>query len=327
MEINLSNNISFTALNKRSILDSAREAGFILKHSCRTGRCGLCKTKVLSGETEIIHAENSLTKKELSDGFILTCCRSAKNDLYLDTEDLNELAKYPCKTLPCRINSIRKLSKDVAEIFLRTPPSSKLKYLPGQYINLIAKDGLRRSYSIANAPREDGEITLHIRKVEVGSMSRYWFSDAKENDLLRFEGPLGSFFLRETSLNNLILLATGTGIGPIKAILEKLSQDKARKVFDQIFLYWGGRYLNDLYWQPTFTNLPLKFIKVLSRETTPDSFKGYVQSAVIDDMHDLGNSVVYACGSEVMIKAAYNILIASGLNNKNFYSDAFVSSS
>ena len=237
------------------------------------------------------------------------------------------LADYPAKTIPCRLDSISLSAEDVVEIQLRTPPSSPLKYLPGQYIDVIGKEGLRRSYSIANAPREDGKLTLHIRKVDAGAMSQYWFHEAKENDLLRLEGPLGSFCLRESVASNLILLATGTGIAPIKAILESLSISKAVNGYDKIFLYWGGRVVSDLYWHPRFHTLPFKFVPVLSREIPNQGFKGYVQGAVLDDGHDLSDSVVYACGSPAMIRTAQHDLIAAGLNKRNFYSDAFVSSS
>lgn len=322
----LTNATAFEGKDGKSILESARQQGIVLEHSCRTGRCGVCKAKVISGETEAIQAEESLTKQDEADGYILTCCRAAKTDLQLDIEDLGELSSIQTKMLPCRINSLQFLSDDVVEVVLCTPPASRLEYLPGQYVDIIGKDGLRRSYSIANEPREDGEITLQIRKVEQGTMSQYWFEEAKVNDLLRMEGPLGTFYLRNSNVSQLILLATGTGIAPVKAMLEQLVATPEVNAYSHIHLYWGGRTEKDIYWQPGFESLPLTFTPVLSRSPDWQGRKGYIQQAVIDDAHNLSDAVVYACGSEAMIHSAHEQLVAAGLNNKHFYSDAFVSS-
>jgi len=313
-------------LENRSILESARQAGIMLEHSCRTGRCGVCKAKVISGETDVIQAEESLAAEDEANSLILTCCRAAKTDLQLDIEDLGELGSIQIKTLPCRIDSLQLLSDDVVEVLLRTPPNSRIEYLPGQYIDMIGKDGLRRSYSIANAPRQDGKITLQIRKVEQGKMSQYWFEEAKANDLLRMEGPLGTFCLRKSNAKQLILLATGTGIAPVKAILEQLATTPVTNTYNHIYLYWGGRTDQDIYWQPAFESLPITFTPVLSRTPEWQGRKGYIQQAVIEDGHDLLDAVVYACGSETMIHSAHEQLVTAGLNNKHFYSDAFVSS-
>ena len=327
MNIKLRNDASFAALDNRSILESARQAGIVLEHSCRTGRCGVCKAKVISGETDAIQAEESLTAEDETNSFILTCCRTAKTDLQLDIEDLGELANIQAKTLPCRIDSLKLLSDDVVEVVLRTPPASRFDYLPGQFVDMIGKDGLRRSYSIANAPREDGKITLQIRKVNQGKMSRYWFEEARVNDLLRMEGPLGTFFLRKSNAKQLILLATGTGIAPIKAILERLATTPLANSFSHIHLYWGGRTIKDIYWQPIFDALPLTFIPVLSRASDWSGCKGFVQNAALINCDDFNDISVYACGSELMIRSAYEQFVTAGLDSNHFYSDAFVSSS
>ncbi|MGH1429887.1 MAG: FAD-binding oxidoreductase [Neptuniibacter sp.] len=324
--VTLSNSVSFECFEDVSILESARQQGIALEYSCRTGRCGVCKAKVVNGAAEAIMVEAALTERDEANGYVLTCCRAAHVDLQLDIEDLGELGGIQTKTLPCRIDSLQFLSDDVIEVVLRTPPSSRLQYLPGQYVDMIGKDGLRRSYSIANAPLENGKITLQIRKVERGKMSKYWFEDARVNDLLRMEGPLGSFCLRKSNASQLILLATGTGIAPIKAMLEQLAATPELNTYSRIHLYWGGRTKLDIYWQPIFGSLPLTFTPVLSRAPTWQGYKGYIQKAVIDELQDLDDAVVYACGSEAMIRSAYEDLVAAGLNSNNFYSDAFVSS-
>lgn len=325
--IRLANGVIFESTPDSTILRAAMNCGIALEYSCRTGRCGVCKAKVVSGETSIVTSEISLTAEEVETGHILTCCRSSISDLELDIEDLGDLAKYKPKTLPARIDAINFASDDVVEVVLRTPPADKLSYRAGQYIDVIGPNGVRRSYSIANAPREDGKLTLQIRRVEEGQLSKYWFQEAKINDLLRLEGPLGTFCLRSNNPTDLIFLATGTGIAPIKAMLEELSTSGACGRHEKIHLYWGGRTQKDIYWEPDFPNLPLSFTPVLSRSNDWSGRTGYVQAVAIDDRIDFSSAVVYACGSEKMIDTARAELLAAGLSSKHFYSDAFVSSS
>jgi CDP-4-dehydro-6-deoxyglucose reductase len=325
--ITLANGVTFKCQPEQTILEAARQNEIALEHSCRTGRCGICKAQVTSGTTVAIKPEESLKTQEQSDNIILTCCRSAESDVYLDIDDLGELGKLQAKTLPCRIVSLQRLAEDVMEVVLRTPPSSKLKYLPGQYVDMIGKDGLRRSYSIANAPREDGTITLQIRMIPNGQMSHYWFEAAKPNDLLRLEGPQGTFCLRNTKNSVLVFMATGTGIAPIKAILEQLNDELAQHTYSKIYLYWGGRKEQDIYWHPNYPELPLTFVPVLSRAQADwPGRTGHIQQVLLHDGVDLEAVEVYACGSEAMIDSALRQLTAAGLNAKYFHSDAFVSS-
>ena len=322
----LSNAKVFSCSSEQTLLEAARAHGLALEHSCRTGRCGACKAQVLVGVTSATKDEESLTEDERTAGFILTCCRTAVTDVQLDIEDLGDLANIETKTHPCRIDSLMLLSDDVIEVTLRTPPNSRLVYLPGQYIDVIGKDGLRRSYSVANAPRDDGRITLQIRKVPNGEMSRYWFDEAKANDLLRLEGPLGTFCLRPSQASHLVLLATGTGIAPIRAMLEQLATHPSLNTYRQIHVYWGGRTEKDLYWIPEYPTLSLRFVRVLSRSPDSAGSKGYVQDAALANGIHFQDAVVYACGSESMIASARSKLVASGLRPKHFHSDAFVSS-
>jgi CDP-4-dehydro-6-deoxyglucose reductase, E3 len=324
--VNLSNSTKFESEPGQTLLDAARVQGVALEHSCRTGRCGVCKARVVSGKTRLLQPELSLTEFELLEDYILTCCRSAESDVELDIEDLGALGAIEVQTVPCRIDTRQMLSSDVIEIVLRTPPAGKLAYFAGQYIEIIGKDGLRRSYSVANAPRQDGKIILHVRKVESGRMSDYWYKEARDNDLLRMEGPLGTFSLRITKQLQLVLLATGTGIAPVKAILEQLEANPEQNTYENIHVYWGGRIEQDIYWKPDLPSLSFNFTPVLSRSTQDWQGKiGFVQQALLDDEIKLDDAVVYACGSEAMINSALESLTMHGLNEKYFYSDAFLS--
>lgn len=325
--VRLLNNKEFLCAPGSTILDSARLHDAVLEYSCKTGRCGVCKA-IAVGETAVVkYDELVLSTSEAEQGYILTCCRTALSDVELGVEDLSQFAGLKVKTLPCRVDSLRYIAGDVLEVILRLPPNTSFEYLPGQYIDVISKEGIRRSYSIANAPRDDGKIELQIRRVPQGVMSKYWFEDVQVNDLLRFEGPQGTFALRGKDVKNIVFLATGTGIAPVKAMFESISKAVEKFAHINIWIYWGGRFSSDIYWEPSLPNVLLSFVPVLSRVSEGwVGRSGYVQDALVADGVELADSVVYACGSKEMIGSAKARLIALGLPSGNFYSDAFVSS-
>jgi CDP-4-dehydro-6-deoxyglucose reductase len=317
----------FSIQAKETLLDAALRQGIVLEYSCRTGRCSTCKGRVISGSTVAAHEELGLTPAERNAGWILTCVREAIGDATLAIDDLGEVRLFPAKTLPCRIQSIERLASDVVRVMLRTPPTSSFDYHSGQYIDVIGPGGVRRSYSVANAPGADKLIELHVREVPGGVMSRYWFSQAKQNDLLRLNGPLGTFFLRDITDKDLVFLATGTGIAPVKAMLVTLSTMESQHQPRSVTVYWGGRLPQDLYWRPSDIKVDHRFETVLSRAT--DEWKGrrgHVQRALLADKPELQNSVVYACGSDAMIHSASELLQQAGLPPRAFHSDAFVCS-
>ncbi len=272
--------------------------------------------------------ESGLSEGERAEGWILTCARSAQSDLALDVEDLGDLRLAPSRTLPCRIQSLDRLSTSVMRVTLRLPPNSSFEFRPGQYINVIGSGGIRRSYSIANAPAADQHIELHIREVDNGLMSRYWFQSAKVNDLLRLHGPLGTFVLADVGGKDLLFLATGTGIAPVKSMLESLAaQSPSDPKPRSVTLAWGGRARGDLYWDPQVLLGNATYIPVLSRpEPSWQGARGYVQNAVLRDDKRWERTVVYACGSDQMIHSARAQLLRDGLSARNFHSDAFVCS-
>ena len=214
---------SFSSESNETLLDAAARANVVLPYSCRTGRCSTCKSKVVDGVTTATKPELGLTAGEKADGWILSCVRTATTDVRLDADDLGDLSLPAQKTLPCRVAAIHKLGVDIVRVVLRMPPTAQFAFLPGQYVNMIGPGGVRRSYSIAGSDALAKTIELHIRAVDGGEMSHYWFDVAKEGDLLRLNGPLGTFFLHNIGKLDLVFLATGTGIAPVKAMLDSLA--------------------------------------------------------------------------------------------------------
>jgi CDP-4-dehydro-6-deoxyglucose reductase len=217
------------------------------------------------------------------------------------------------------------LNSDVVRVLLRLPPSSDFEFIPGQYIDIIRSNGIRRSYSLANASFEKKLLELHVKAVPGGVMSEYWFKEAKQNDLLRLHGPLGTFFLRKTAGLHLIFLATGTGIAPIKAILDSIPSLPRDLRPSSVTVVWGARHLNDHYLKMADTQGVHTYIPVLSRPSEGwVGARGYVQDVLLELKSDLRNAIVYACGSDAMVKSVRARLIQAGLPESHIFSDAFV---
>lgn len=322
-KIALKNGKEFVCNETYTVFEGAKNAGIILEHSCLSARCSSCKVQVISGQTVAMTEDSILSEKERGQGYVLSCNVKPTSDLTLNIEDLGDYELSKSKTIPCKIDKIEKVSFDVVKITLRLPPNSNFKYLPGQYVNLI-KGNISRSYSIANYNTTDNNLEFLIKNYENGLMSGYWFKEAKTNDLLRLHGPLGTFFFRNKPSKKTIFLATGTGIAPVNSILEGLTHTQQRD--KNILVFWGARQEESLF----LDRLPLvgvNFYKVLSKPNKEWKGKtGYVQDVLLSITNDLSDCVVYACGSNDMIESAKKVLMANGLNEADFYSDAFVSS-
>lgn len=323
--IYLKNNKSFSCDNHSTIFDAAKKAGIILDHSCLNARCSSCIVKIISGKTINKNEEIILTEKQKKENFVLSCNAKPLSNLKLDVEDLCGIKFYEKKILPAKINSIENINKDVLKIILRLPPNAKFEFNAGQYVNII-KGNLSRAYSIANKPGNNNQLEFIIKKYENGILSKYWFEKSKINDLLRIEGPLGTFFLRDTNYNQIIFLATGTGIAPIKSILENIIENPSKFKKKEFWVFVGMRFIDELLWMPkiNYEKTKINFIPVLSRQTDWDGEKGYVQNAVLKQKLELKNSQVYACGSFEMIESAKKLLTENSLSENNFFSDAFV---
>lgn len=317
----------FEAAPGLSLLEAAAASELVLPYSCKTGRCSTCQCRVLAGSTVALHPELGLTAGEKADGWILSCVRSAASDVVLQVEDLGGVPLPVPRTLPCRVQSVGYLAEDVVRIVLRLPPTAAFVFLSGQYIDVIGSEGVRRSYSLARARAASGLLELHVRAVDGGAMSDYWFKRCRVNDLLRLNGPLGTFFLRDVADLDVVFLCTGTGYAPVQAMLETLGGLEPAQHPRTVSVFWGGRVQSDLYHAAPAVK-GLRMVHVLSRAPVGwEGARGHVQDAFLAERPDLSRTVVYACGSEAMIHAARTRLHDQGLPSGSFHSDAFVCSS
>ncbi|MXS85833.1 CDP-6-deoxy-delta-3,4-glucoseen reductase [Nitrosomonas sp. HPC101] len=322
-----------------TILGAALRHGLSLPYGCRNGSCGTCKGKIIQGIVDYgAYSEEALTEQEKEQQLALFCCAKPLSDLEIECQEIEAVKDIKVRTMPCRVYKLEHVASDVMIIYLKLPTNERLQFLPGQYIDILMKDGQRRSFSLANAPGNDEFLQLHTRNYAGGVFSDYVFSHMKEKDILRFEGPLGSFFLHNTPKKDtpIIFLAGGTGFAPVKSMLEHLFHtENTCFTHNKIKLYWGARtrdglYLNDLALQWEKENENFSYIPVLSEPLLTDNWQGrtgLVHQAVMDDTDTLLDCQVYACGAPAMVKAAFDHFTSQrSLQSANFFSDAFIPS-
>ncbi len=324
----------FNAMEQETLLAAGIRQGIGLPYGCKDGACGSCKCRLIEGSVvHGPHQSKALSADEEAAGFILTCCGVPQGDVVIESRQVTEVGAFPIKKMPARVSSLERTSHDVIVLKLQLPASDTFQYRAGQYVEFILRDGDRRSYSMANAPHTQAEapvLELHLRHMPGGKFTDHVFSNMKEKEILRIEGPFGSFFLREESDRPMVLLASGTGFAPIKAIIEHM---RFKGIQRPATLYWGGRRPADLYQQgwieAQLAAMPnLRYVPVVSDALPEDGWTGrtgFVHRAVLEDQPNLAGFEVYACGAPIVVESARRDYVAAGLAEELFYADSFTS--
>ncbi len=325
--------VAFEVAAGETILEAGIRQGIAMPYGCKDGTCGSCKCLKLSGTVRHRpYQSNALNDEEALAGQVLACCAEPESDVLLSSRQVTADGAFPVKKLPARVGQMLRVSHDVMVLQLQVPASPAFRYHAGQYIEVLLKDGVRRAYSMATAPQtQDAKrpvIELHVRHMSGGRFTDEAFSTLKEKDLLRLEGPFGSFYLRASD-KPIILLASGTGFAPIKAMLQQLQAEGSRR---PVTLYWGGRRPADLYgtgWlQAQQQAMPLlRYVPVISDAEPEDGWTGrtgFVHRAVLEDLPDLSDHQVYACGAPIVVDSARADHTRLGsLPPDEFYADSF----
>jgi CDP-4-dehydro-6-deoxyglucose reductase, E3 len=319
----------FSVAGETTLLEAALDAGINLPYGCKNGACGACKGKVLAGQVDYGAAQDSaLSDDERVAGLALFCCAKPLSDLTLEVREVNAVRDIPVKILPCRVQKLERVADDVMVIRLKLPTNERMQFLAGQYIEFLLADSKRRAFSLASPPHADDLLEIHVRRVPGGNFTEHVFTKMKEKDILRIEGPLGSFFLREASDRPIILLAGGTGFAPIKGLVEHALHIGIQRPIE---LYWGakdraGLYMHALAERWAAENVNFSYTPVLSEPAVGDQWTGrtgLVHEAVLADHPDLSAYQVYACGAPVMCEAALKDFTARGLPKDEFFADVF----
>jgi len=325
----------FTAEPDEALLAAGIRQGIGLPYGCKDGACGSCKCKLVSGTVvHGPHQSKALSADEEAAGYVLTCCGVAHSDVVIESRQVTEIGAFPIKKMPVRVSALERASHDVMVLRLQLPASDTFQYHAGQYVEFLLRDGDRRSYSMANAPHTQTaapSLELHVRHMPGGKFTDHVFGPMKEKDILRIEGPYGSFFLREDSDKPMVMLASGTGFAPIKAIIEHF---QFKGITREATLYWGGRRPADLYqsaWiEARLAEMPnLRYVPVVSNALPDDEWTGrtgFVHEAVLQDLPDLSGHEVYACGAPIVIASAKrDYTTKAGLPEEAFFADSFTS--
>ena len=319
-----------TAKEGETILEAALGQGLNLPYQCRDGACGTCKGKILRGKVDYgTYQRGVLSDAEKEQGKALFCCAKPLSDLYIECHEVDELLKFPVKTVNFIVKKMERAAQDVMLLELRPEGDALMNFIAGQYVVVQLDDGSKRSFSIANAPHESDRLQLHIRLVEGGKFTSHVFNEMKEGDVLQVEGPLGTFFLHEASDKPIIFMSGGTGFAPVKSMVEHAFNVGVKR---SMVLYWGARspadfYLEDLpkKWQQEHDNF--KFIPVLSEPKPEHDWHGrtgLVTEAILQDHQKLDGYQIYACGPPLMVDAGRAPFMAKGLPEDQYFSDAFL---
>ena len=325
----------FTVDPNETVLAAGLRQAVGLPYGCKDGACGTCKCLKISGQVHHgPHQTKALSTDEESRGMVLLCCATAQSDLVLESRLVVSVGQFVAKKMPVRVLELEQKSADVMRLRLQLPANDRFQYHAGQYLDILLRDGSRRSYSMANAPHLVGtdvqSVELHIRHTPGGKFTDHVFGAMKEKEILRAEGPMGSFFLREDSDKPIVMLASGTGMAPIKALLEHM---RFKGLTRPTTLYWGGRRPGDLYiddWvRAELAAQPhVRYVPVLSEALPEDHWSGrtgFVHLAVLADFPNLAGHQVYACGAPVVIDAARaDFTQRAGLPIDEFYADSFI---
>jgi CDP-4-dehydro-6-deoxyglucose reductase len=308
-----------------SVLAAALRQNLVLPYGCRNGACGSCKGRIVEGQVDYgVYQRKALTEEEKAQGKALFCQAKPLTDLVIEARTIGAARDIPIRTLPCRVQKMERLADDVMALHLRLPANERLQFLAGQYIEFLLKGGSRRSFSMGNAPHDDELIQLHVRHVAGGQFTDHVFAKMKERDILRLEGPLGTFFLREDSAKPIVFVASGTGFAPIKSIIEHALH---KGVTRPMVLYWGGRRPKDLYMDALARQWPIEYVPVISDALPEDNWSGragFVHRAVMQDFPDLSGHQVYACGVPVMVDSArLDFTQQCKLPDEEFFADSF----
>jgi CDP-4-dehydro-6-deoxyglucose reductase len=324
-----------------TVLAAGQRQGLALPFGCQSGTCASCRVRLLEGRVTYATGPRALSAAERDAGYILMCQAQALSDLELQLYQPERLEQLRPRQLPVRLLERWMLSHDVVGLSVQLPRGEPFDYLPGQYVDFLLPDGRRRSFSIANAPSAAGTLEFHLRVTPHGTFAHYAQDEMAPRAILRLEGPLGAFYLREGEAESfanvrgtlappntrpMIMMAGGTGFAPLKAMLEhQLRAGLSRP----LHLFWGARSRRDLYLHALAEDWArqhprLRYTPVLSEPDGDwDGERGLVHEAVLRAHPNLSGHEIYMAGPPVMVHKGKQVFVEAGRDADHLYYDSF----
>jgi len=327
---NSSSGAIFTVNEGESVLNAALRQGVMLPYSCKNGTCGSCKGQLESGEVHYpFHPPLALSREEIGEGKALLCQAEPTGDLVIRAREIEAVRDIHVRKMPARVTEKTLLAPDVMRIKIKLPNAQRLQFLAGQYLEILLDEGKRRAFSIASSPQSEDEIELHIRHVDGGGFTGWVFDELKERDILRLEAPLGTFFIRNDKLERpMILMGGGTGIAPLKSMLEDLLENQDTR---PLHLFWGARSRADLYmhaqaqkWAEQNRHIQYSSALLEAEDAkTSGSFNGFVHQAVLQQYPDVSGFDIYMSGPPAMIDTSRSAFLEHGAEKQRIFFDSF----
>ena len=316
----------FAARADEPVLTAALREHFNLPHSCKSGSCGTCRVRVISGNYQYPHGRPlGISAGEEAAGHALICQARALEDLVIEIHEIRHVTDVEIRELPCRVERMQTLASDVMGLWLRLPAVEPFTWQCGQYVDVMLPGERRRSFSLANPPHDSALLELHVRRAPGGAFSEQVFGELSPGSLLHIEGPLGQFIYRPGD-RPVLLIGGGTGYAPLKAMIREILETEARR---DVMLFWGARTASDLYEDAWLRTLAAKhsrfrYVSVLSEQASGDAHEhGLVHEAVLRKIAGLAGYDIYAAGPPAMIDAVRAALPAQGADPERIYFDSF----
>jgi CDP-4-dehydro-6-deoxyglucose reductase/ferredoxin-NAD(P)+ reductase (naphthalene dioxygenase ferredoxin-specific) len=309
-----------------TILAAATRAGVPYPYGCRSGNCGACKSQLYAGDVELSpYSEYALSKAERAQDLILACRAVPWSDCEVAWLEPDEVAVHPLRKLDCEVVGAEFATHDIRVVRLRVDAGGPFEFTAGQFAAVTFPGQPARDYSMAS--RADQEfLEFHIRLVPGGAVTAYVTERLHIGDRVRVEGPHGTSYYRSGFRGPILALAGGSGVAPIKSIVETALRAGARQ---PIRLYFGARAERDLYLEAHFRALAeqhsnLTFVPVLSEPDAATTRRtGFLSDAIAHDFTDLDGYKAYLAGPPPMIDSCVAVLKRLGLARQHFHADAF----
>jgi CDP-4-dehydro-6-deoxyglucose reductase/ferredoxin-NAD(P)+ reductase (naphthalene dioxygenase ferredoxin-specific) len=315
------------ALAGETILESLLKAGVPFPHNCQLGNCGACKCELVDGDVlELPSSEYALNDEERSRKLILACRTQAWGDCTVRMLDADETVLHPSRVMRCIVTGVTDLTHDIKKLELSILAGGPYSFSPGQHARLKLGPGIpERSYSMANRP-DQANLEFFVRQVPGGQASGFVFANLRESAEVTVSGPFGNAYLRDNHRGPILAVAGGSGMAPIKSIVDTALRADPERV---VRLYFGVRDERDVYLEPWLLELErqhpgLELQIVLSRPSGPTTRRvGLLGDVILEDLGSVADFKAYVAGPPAMVEATQLQLEARGMTVRDIHADAF----